>query len=185
MDRLVEQALSENIVTALTIFPERVEWLGSEGNLMSASPVGPDRSAPRYTPAGAALHQLVRELERFAQEGLALGRLSAARLGVLHSLLQSPKTASELARERGATRQATLRVVDALLAEGWLQRAPNPRHRRASLLRVTTLGARVHREAAHEQAQALNRIAESCDSAELFAAVRLLRAVRERSAPRV
>jgi DNA-binding MarR family transcriptional regulator len=120
----------------------------------------------------------VRELERFAQEGLALARLSPARLGVLQSLLQSAKTASELARERGATRQATLRVVDALLAEGWLQRAPNPRHRRAPLLHVTPLGARVHHEAAHAQAQALNRIAESCDGSEVFAAVRLLRAVR-------
>jgi len=151
---------------------------------MSASPGGPSRAAPRYTPGGAALHQLVRELERFAQEGLALGRLSTARLAVMHSLLQSEKTASELARERGATRQATLRVVDALLAEGWLERAANPRHRRAPLLRVTALGARVQRAGAHEQAQALNRIAESCDGAEVLAAVRLLRGLRERAGAR-
>ena len=151
---------------------------------MNESPVGRARTTPRYTPGGAALHQLLRELERFAQEGLALGRLSAARLALLHSLLQSEKTASDLARERGASRQATLRVVDALLAEGWLERAPNPRHRRAPLLRVTPHGARVHHEAAHAQAQALNRIAESCDSAEVFAATRLLRALRERAAPR-
>lgn len=151
---------------------------------MSVASVGSSRSAPRYTPGGAALHQLVRELERFAQEGLALGRLSAARLAVLQSLIQGEKTASELARERGATRQATLRVVDALLAEGWVQRAPNPRHRRAPLLHVTALGARICHEAAHAQARALNQIAESCDSAELFAAVRLLRAVRERAAAR-
>ncbi len=148
---------------------------------MAAAPVGPSRSAPRYTPGGAALHQLVRELERFAQEGLSLARLSPARLAVMHSLLQSEKTASELARERGATRQATLRVVDALFAEGWLVRAPNPRHRRSPLLRVSALGARVYRDAAQAQARALNRIAESCDSAEVFAAVRLLRALRERA----
>lgn len=148
---------------------------------MATAPEGPSRNAPRYTPGGAALHQLVRELERFAQEGLALARLSPARLGVMHGLLQGEKTASELARERGATRQATLRVVDALLAEGWLERAPNPRHRRAPLLRVTALGARVYREAAQEQARALNRIAESCASAEVFAAVRLLRALREKA----
>jgi len=151
---------------------------------MAASPVGSSRRAPRYTPGGAALHQLIRELERFAQEGLALGRLSTARLAILHSLLQSEKTASELARERGATRQATLRVVDALLAEGWLERAENPRHRRAPQLRVTPLGARVHRDAAHEQAQALNRIADSFDSTEIIAAVRLLRALRERAGAR-
>jgi len=151
---------------------------------MPASPAGSNRNPPRYTSGGAALHQLVRELERFAQEGLALGRLSTARLAVLHSLLQGEKTASELARERGATRQATLRVVDALLAEGWLERAENPRHRRAPLLRVTALGARVHRDAAQEQAQALNRIADGCDNAEVVAAVRLLRGLRERAGAR-
>jgi DNA-binding MarR family transcriptional regulator len=148
---------------------------------MTATPVGSGRGAPRYTPGGAALHQLVTELERFAQEGVAIGRLSGARLALLQSLLQGEKTASALARERGATRQATLRVVDALLAEGWLQRVPNPRHARAPLLRVSPLGARVHREAAQARAQALNRIAESCDGAEVFAAVRLLRTVREKA----
>jgi DNA-binding MarR family transcriptional regulator len=130
------------------------------------------------------LHQLVREVERVAQAGLPLARVSAARLGVMQSLLQREKTASELARERGATRQATLRIVDALLAEGWIARAPNPRHRRAPLLRVTALGARVHHASAHEQAQALNRIAESFDGAEVLAATRLLRALRERAAAR-
>jgi DNA-binding MarR family transcriptional regulator len=121
----------------------------------------------------------VGELERFAQEGLPLARLSAARLALMQSLLQKEKTASELARERGATRQATLRVVDALLAESWVERVANPRHRRAPLLRMTTLGARVYRDALHERARALNRLAESCDSAEVFAAVRLLRGLRE------
>lgn len=149
---------------------------------MSEAPVGRTRIAPRYTPGGAALHQLVRELERFAQEGLPLGRLSAVRLALLHSLLQREKTASDLARDRGTSRQAALRVVEALLAEGWLERAPNPRHRRAPLLRVTPHGARIYHAAAQEQALALNRIAESCDSAEVFAAIRLLRAVRERAA---
>ena len=161
--------------------PRRLQSLGTVGERMTTTPVGPLRGGPRYTPGGAALHQLVRELERFAQEGFALGRLSSARLALLHSLLQGEKTASELARERGATRQTTLRVVDALLAEGWLERVANPRHRRAPLLRVTALGARAYRDSAREQALALNRIAESCDSAEVFAAVRLLRALRARA----
>jgi DNA-binding MarR family transcriptional regulator len=130
------------------------------------------------------LHQLVREIEGLAQEGFSLARLSAARLALMHSLLQAEKTASELARERGATRQATLRLVDALLAEGWLERAPNPRHRRAPLLRVTPLGARVYHDAAHAQARALNRIAEGCDGAELFAAIRLLRTLRDKTGAR-
>jgi len=146
--------------------------------------MGRARSAPRYTPGGAALHQLVRELELFAQGGVALGRLSSARLALLHSVMQRPKTASDLARERGATRQATLRLADALLAEGWLERAENPRHRRAPLLRATPLGERAHAEAAHERAQMLNRIAESCDAGDVLAAIRLLRLLRERSGRR-
>ena len=148
---------------------------------MSSAPEGHGRLSPRYTPGGAALHQLVRELERIVQEGLPLARLSSVRLALLHSAMSQEKTVSDLARERGASRQATLRVVDALLAEGWLERAENPRHRRAPLLRATPLGRRVYQAAAHEQAQALNRIAESCDAAEVFGAIRLLRTLRERA----
>ncbi len=148
---------------------------------MTETTGGRPRSTPRYTPAGAALHQLLREVERTAQEEIGLARLTPARLAVLHSLLQSAKTASELARERGASRQATLRVVESMLAEGWLERAQNPRHRRAPLLRVTAHGARAHQNAALEQARALNQLAESCDSAEVFAAIRLLRNLRERA----
>lgn len=142
--------------------------------------MGRARSAPRYTPGGAALHQLIRELERTAQEGVALGRISSARLALLHAVMQRPQTASELARARGATRQTTLRLVDALLAEGWLERAENPRHRRAPLLRATALGERAHAEAAHARAQALNRIAESCDAGDVTAAIRVLRMLREK-----
>ncbi|HEU4430810.1 MAG TPA: MarR family winged helix-turn-helix transcriptional regulator [Myxococcota bacterium] len=142
------------------------------------------RSAPRYTPGGAALHQLVHELERIAQEGVAFGRVSSARLALLHAVLQREQTASELARERGATRQATLRLVDALLAEGWLERVENPRHRRAPLLRATPLGARAYHDAAQLRAQALNRAAESCDAGEVLAAVRLLRVLREQAGRR-
>lgn len=139
------------------------------------------KAAPRYTAAGAALHQLLRELERIAQEGIGSERLTPARLAALHSLREGAKTASDLARERGASRQTTLRVVEAMLAEGWLERAPNPRHRRAPLLRLTAHGARVYESAAHAEAQELNRLAESCDPAEVFAALRLLRSLRERA----
>jgi DNA-binding MarR family transcriptional regulator len=145
---------------------------------MGAIPQGQTRPAPRYTATGAALHHLLRELERFAQEGLVLGRLTSVRLGLLHSAIQLEKTASDLARERGASRQATLRVVDSLLAEGWLERAPNPRHRRAPLLRATPLGRRVYYAAAHEEAAALNAVAEHCDHAEVAAALKLLRTLR-------
>jgi DNA-binding MarR family transcriptional regulator len=172
----------DNLIRGIRI--SATEIVVSHPSAASAASLVPNRAAPRYTPGGAALHQLVHELERFAREGLPLTRLGTARIAILHSLLQGPKTVSELARERGATRQATLRVVDALRAEGWLERVANPRHRRAPLLRVTPLGARIHRESAREQAQALNRLAESFDSADVFAAIRLLRSVREKAASR-
>jgi DNA-binding MarR family transcriptional regulator len=145
---------------------------------MSAAPTGHAVPAPRYTATGAALHQLLREIEGFAQAGVALGRLTSVRLALLHSAMQREKTASDLARERGASRQATLRVVDALLAEGWLERAANPRHRRAPLLRATPLGRRIYHAAAHEEAAALNALAEHCEHAEVAAALKLLRTLR-------
>lgn len=137
--------------------------------------------APRYTPAGSALHQLLREIERVAQEGIGVARVSPGRLALLQSLRRGAKTASELARERGASRQTTLRMVEALLAEGWIARAPNPRHRRAPLLGITAHGARVYERAAQQQAQTLNQRAESCDAGEVFAALRLLRSLRAAS----
>jgi DNA-binding MarR family transcriptional regulator len=136
------------------------------------------RVAPRYTAGGGALHQLLREVERVAREGVGSARLSTGRLALLRSLGRAAKTASELARERGASRQSTLRIVESLLAEGWIARAPNPRHRRAPLLGLTPLGARVYERAALAQAEALNRLAERCDPAQVLDALRLLRSLR-------
>jgi len=135
--------------------------------------------APRYTRAGAALFQLARELERLDLNGLLGGEVSAARLDVLRALSRGgPQTVSQIARGREATRQAVQRLVDALVAEGWLELAVNPRHRRAKLVKLARRGEREYQRLAAEEARALNAAAEAVAPDQVQAATELLRQLR-------
>src|SRR5687768_1571580 len=49
----------------------------------------------------------------------------------------------------GHTRQSVQRVADLLVADGLAQYHPNPAHRRAKLLQITTAGHRVLRGSPH------------------------------------
>ena len=133
---------------------------------------------PRYTPAGAVLHQVLREVERLGRDDVGAPRLSSARIALLQSLRQKPKTASALARERRASRQSVQRIATSMASEGWIASAQNPRDRRAPLLALTPHGARILESAAAAQASALSRLAERFELAELSSALRVLRALR-------
>ena len=138
------------------------------------------RAAPRFTEAGAALYQLLRELERMPVATEALGGESAARLGILRALhRKSGQTASDLARGRGSTRQATQRLVDSLVEEGLAERIANPRHKRAPWLRLTRRGEARYRHLASREAQAVNGRAGGLSPGELRAATRVLRELRK------
>ena len=56
------------------------------------------------------------------------------------ALEQGPLTAAQIARDKGLQRQGVQRLVDVLSAEGVLEFAPNPNHRRAKLVRMTDTG---------------------------------------------
>lgn len=134
-----------------------------------------------FSHAGAALFELLREIERVrAPLGLSLspGRLSVLRLLVR----QGPATASELARARGGSRQGIQRIADDLTRRGWVRRTPNPRHRRAALLELTAAGRAVYRQLAGEETRTLNRLAAGVPCAEIQAARRLLSSLRRRPA---
>jgi DNA-binding MarR family transcriptional regulator len=69
---------------------------------------------------------------------------------VLSHLAERPLTLSELARLRRVTLQSMGELVQALVARGWVGRAPDPTDRRQQLLTLTEHGAR-HYERAQEQ----------------------------------
>jgi DNA-binding MarR family transcriptional regulator len=81
--------------------------------------------------------RLLEAAERMAEAG----GLTAARWQVLGGVLDEPRTVAEIARRMGLTRQSVQRVANVLVGEGFAAWEPNPRHRRAKLLRPTT-GAR-------------------------------------------
>src|SRR5947207_4262768 len=116
------------------------------------------RKAKR-TPGGTALTDLILELFRLNSRMLVAGDRLVAGLGLTSSRWQvlgtivaaeRPQPVAWLARDMGANRQNVQRVVNDLVREGFVAMAPNPHHRRASLVVLTDKG----REA-FEQAMAL------------------------------
>ncbi len=99
------------------------------------------------TAAGEAFSELVVRVLRLngllAAAGDALARpagQTTARWQVLAMLEEESHTVSETARTLGLARQSVQRVADLLETEGLVAFDENPRHRRARLLRLTTLG---------------------------------------------
>lgn len=135
-------------------------------------------SSDRYSPAGAALFGVLQEVERL-REGPAR---MAGRLSVLRELARlGSATASELARARHASRQATQRIADDLLARGWLARRANPGDRRAPLLELTPTGRLSFDGLRKEETLQLNRLAAGLDPAALQSTRRLLRTLQART----
>jgi DNA-binding MarR family transcriptional regulator len=102
------------------------------------------RQPPPQSEAGAALTQLILLVFRLngrlldaAERMAAAGGLTAARWQVLAGVLDEPRPVAEIARRMGLTRQSVQRVANALVEEGFATWEPNPRHRRAKLLRAT------------------------------------------------
>ena len=71
------------------------------------------------------------------------GPLSGPRRTVLLSLARSgPRTVAQMAREREQSRQRFQPLVNALIADGLLEAAPNPAHRQSPLIALTAKGER-------------------------------------------
>jgi DNA-binding MarR family transcriptional regulator len=101
-------------------------------------------SLPPQSAAGAALTDLILVVFRLngrlleaAERMAAAGGLTAARWQVLGGVLDEPRTVAEVARRMGLTRQSVQRLADVLVVEGFAGWEPNPRHRRAKLLRAS------------------------------------------------
>jgi DNA-binding MarR family transcriptional regulator len=133
-----------------------------------------------YTEAGAALYHLLRELEPAAQHATRLAG-SPGRMALLRSLaLRGPRNLSELARERGVSRQGVQRLAEALEAEGLARSRPDPRSARAKELALTDAGLAAYHALAQAEAQQLNALAAGLSVADLRAATRVLRVLGRR-----
>lgn len=122
-----------------------------------------------------ALFHLLRELEA-ALPLLPQLPVSHGRMALLRSLaLRGPRNLSELARERGVSRQGVQRLAGALEAEGLARSVRDPRSARAKRLELTEAGLAAYRELAQQEARELNTRAAGLAPAELRTAGRVLR----------
>ncbi|MBL9009954.1 MAG: winged helix-turn-helix transcriptional regulator [Alphaproteobacteria bacterium] len=121
----------------------------------------------RLTAAGDALH---------ASRGLN----SALRSILVTAAAQTPRTVSQMARERRVSRQYLQRAVDDLIAMGLLAALPNPGHRRAPLIALTRRGAAMTAAIRNAEAPLVAGLFAGIDGSALASTAAVLRLVCER-----
>ncbi|MEU5842670.1 MarR family transcriptional regulator [Rhodococcus sp. NPDC047139] len=103
--------------------------------------------------------------------------LTATWWQVLGALSPDPLPVSAIAREMGITRQSVQRVADLLVARGLAEYRPNPAHRRAKLVAMTSAGREAIRAIAPAHAVAARGLREETGLEELGAVVEGMRAL--------
>lgn len=106
--------------------------------------------------------------------------LTSARWQVLGTIVAAERAqpVAWLARDMGANRQNVQRVVNDLLREGFVSAAPNPHHRRASLVVLTDKGQHAFDRAMALKAPWMNRLVSDIEVNDIEAMQRVLASLR-------
>lgn len=138
------------------------------------------------SPAGAELTELILLVFRLngrlleaAERLAAAGGLTAARWQVLGGVLDEPRAVAEVARRMGLTRQSVQRLADVLVADGFAMWEPNPRHRRAKLLRASPRAYKAIRQVSTLQHPWSTAVGDAVGEAQIRRARRTLERVLE------
>jgi DNA-binding MarR family transcriptional regulator len=146
-------------------------------------------STPARTPVGAALSAVALDLFKVTSSMLAEGDrlvaalgLTSARWQVLGTIVaaERPQPVAWLARDMAANRQNVQRIVNDLAREAFVNFAPNPHHRRASLVLLTDKGRQAYEQAMALQAPWVDRLTEGLALADVEALQRVLSVLRGR-----
>jgi DNA-binding MarR family transcriptional regulator len=100
--------------------------------------------------------------------------LTGARWRVLGSTLPEPKQVSQIARERGMTRQSVQQIANSLVSDGLARFKDNERHKSSKLLEPTALGRKAILQLNARYATVADGLSDGCTAAELKAATKLL-----------
>ncbi len=132
------------------------------------------------------LTELVDEVFRLNAVLIAEGDELAAGIGttaagwrVLGLLVEGAATVAEIARRRGLRRQSVRETVERLERDGLVARVPNAADRRAPLVELTDGGRAALRRVEPARAAWAARRSADLDGADLTAALRLIRSLRE------
>jgi DNA-binding MarR family transcriptional regulator len=143
----------------------------------------------RRTSAGEAVTQLILEVFRLNGRLLVAGDrlvsplgLTSARWQVLGAiaLAERAEPVAWIARSMGLNRQGVQRIVNELVAEGYVALEPNPHHRRASLVVLTEKGREAYAAADRLQTPWVNALVKGLGAEDIAAAKRTVAAVRRR-----
>ena len=140
------------------------------------------------TPEADALTALILEVFRVNGDLLAAGdrltrqfRQTSSRWQVLGAIRQHPESVAGIARQMGLARQSVQRTADLLKAEGLIEYADNPAHRRAKLVRLTAAGRETLAGISRRQVEWTNELARRMpfDAARTQDATEVLRRLRD------
>lgn len=104
--------------------------------------------------------------------------LTSARWQVLGIVEHGPAPVAQVARAMGLTRQSVQETANGLEAEGFIEFAPNPRHRRAKLLVMTPKGDAAMQVVRRRHASWANELASRHRAAALEPVVSVLSEIR-------
>ncbi|MCK5364114.1 MAG: MarR family transcriptional regulator [Gammaproteobacteria bacterium] len=144
----------------------------------------------KRTPAGKALTDLVLETFRLNGAMLDAGNritkpqgLTSARWQVMGAidLAGQPRTVAQIARRMGLARQGVQRIVNDLEGLGIVVLEDNFDHKRAPLVSISEEGNQAMAAIDSAQIAWVNKLSEGLSERQFKEALRVLRAVRERS----
>lgn len=142
-----------------------------------------------HTSPAQAATPLILEVFRLGAQLLAAGdrlvaplELTSARWQVLGAVAEAerPMPVAWLARELGLHRQGVQRITNDLIKLGFVQLAPNPHHRRASLVVLTSRGEETFKAAMSAYNPWVERLVSGFSVDHLETARRVATALRER-----
>lgn len=130
-----------------------------------------ERLAEVYLLVGPLYRRVLREVEDAAPQN----RVSAGVRAALDQLRRhGPMTVPEIGRAQSLSRQFVQRMVNDALADGLVEQAENPRHRRSKLIVPTERGRAVIDDVLSGEHERLRAVAERLDPADVDATLRVL-----------
>jgi len=143
----------------------------------------------RRASPGSALTAAVLDLFRLSNRLLAAGDrlvaglgLTSARWQVLGTIVSAgrPQPVAWLARDMSGNRQNVQRIVNDLAKEGLVELRPNPHHRRAQLVALTTAGQEAFDAAMRLQKPWMDALTEGLRVADIETTHHVITAVRQK-----
>ncbi|UNO38668.1 MarR family transcriptional regulator [Streptomyces sp. MST-110588] len=136
--------------------------------------------ADRLTEVFDLVGPLYRRTQRKVEHDMSADGLSVGVRAVLSLLRQhGPMTAPQMARAQALSRQFVQRMVNDAAARGLVEFAPNPAHKRSSLIRLTEQGQAAITAAVNRERVVLRQAGEGLTGTEIDACLRVLTCLLE------